>query len=77
MVQSSTPESMSLVLECDTAEKVPSREARRRRQEAYRRDLSQQITEDAKRKASAAKVLQTIEQLHELKSVSIEMTGVL
>lgn len=73
-MQSTTPESMSLVLECDKAEKVPSREARRRRQEAYRRDLSTQIKENAKRKASETRILQALEQLHELKSVSIGIT---
>lgn len=62
-------ESMSLVLDCDQGEKVPSRELRRRRQEAYRRDLNMQIVEDAGRREWEVKRLQQLDQQHELKSV--------
>lgn len=71
-------EPMSLVLDCDKSEKVPSRELRRRRQEAYRRDLSMQIVEDAKRREWEATRVQQLEQQHELKSVrAARMSAVL
>lgn len=62
-------EATGLLVDSDKAEKVPSREERRRAQDEYRKELNVQVADTATRREQLRRRIREMEHQHELKSV--------